>query len=42
MWLMVGWLVGWQIPKSLTGKVLRRVLQDEYEQRVAREVKGKL
>ena len=31
-----------QIPKSPTGKVLRRVLQDKYEQAVAENLKGKL
>jgi len=30
------------IPKSPTGKVLRRVLQAEYEQQVGRKTKGKL
>ena len=37
---MAGVLI--QLPKSLTGKVLRRELQERYEKSVARKVKGKL
>ncbi|TFK34780.1 hypothetical protein BDQ12DRAFT_715112 [Crucibulum laeve] len=41
-WLRGGIEVVKEIPKSPTGKTLRRVLQEKYEQRVARKVKGKL
>ncbi|KAF8074103.1 hypothetical protein FPV67DRAFT_787638 [Lyophyllum atratum] len=41
-WLRGGIEVVKEIPKSPTGKTLRRVLQDKYEHHVARRVKGKL
>ncbi|KAF5377817.1 hypothetical protein D9615_006732 [Tricholomella constricta] len=41
-WLRGGIEVVKAIPKSPTGKVLRRVLQDKYEQQNAKRVKGKL
>ncbi|RDB14659.1 putative 4-coumarate--CoA ligase 1 [Hypsizygus marmoreus] len=41
-WLRGGIEVVKKIPKSPTGKVLRRVLQDKYEQQVAKKAKSKL
>ncbi|KAL0961550.1 hypothetical protein HGRIS_006489 [Hohenbuehelia grisea] len=41
-WLRGGFEVVPQIPKSPTGKVLRRVLQDKYEQRALKRGKSKL
>ncbi|TFK68984.1 acetyl-CoA synthetase-like protein [Pluteus cervinus] len=41
-WLRGGIEVVREIPKSPTGKTLRRVLQDGYEQRLAKKVKSKL
>lgn len=41
-WLRGGIQIVAEIPKSMTGKVLRRVLQDQYERQAARNVKGKL
>ncbi|KAF8157900.1 hypothetical protein B0H34DRAFT_706636 [Crassisporium funariophilum] len=41
-WLRGGIEVVGQIPKSPTGKTLRRVLQDKYEKETKRKVKGKL
>ncbi|KAI0086557.1 amp dependent CoA ligase [Irpex rosettiformis] len=38
-WLRGGYEVVDQIPKSPTGKVLRRVLQEQYEQRIAAQPK---
>ncbi|KAF9459208.1 hypothetical protein BDZ94DRAFT_1268837 [Collybia nuda] len=41
-WLRGGIEVVKQIPKSPTGKVLRRILQDKYEHQVAKKAKAKL
>ncbi|KAG5642539.1 hypothetical protein DXG03_002577 [Asterophora parasitica] len=41
-WLRGGIEVVQAIPKSPTGKVLRRVLQDKYEHQATKEAKGKL
>ncbi|KAJ6494154.1 hypothetical protein DFH09DRAFT_1265636 [Mycena vulgaris] len=41
-WLRGGFEVVKEIPKSPTGKTLRRVLQDQYERRVAKKSKAKL
>ncbi|KAG6917297.1 hypothetical protein DXG01_003138 [Tephrocybe rancida] len=41
-WLRGGIEVMKEIPKSPTGKVLRRVLQDKYEKHAARKLMGKL
>ncbi|KAG6810648.1 hypothetical protein H0H92_010911 [Tricholoma furcatifolium] len=41
-WLRGGIEVVKEIPKSPTGKVLRRVLQDKYEKEIAKKTKSKL